>query len=160
MKPSNSARAITIALLGGMTIPVATQRLTQGQIVRSEGDYALFRSQDDNGRFAEGEDIRKNVRSYQITARAKRRAYKRAVDRCMDLRRTQKDLVCPDINDPSTFNFEDQPVHEAAPVEEKKKVERTSTPRRTVSRSAVRDLSTSERELLRTNTRAGFCCRS
>ncbi|PIR53562.1 hypothetical protein COU76_00410 [Candidatus Peregrinibacteria bacterium CG10_big_fil_rev_8_21_14_0_10_49_10] len=155
MKHRQSVRAIMVALLGVMTVPVATQRLLQGQIVRSEGEYAIYHSQDMTKDNVQAEDIRESVKAYQTTVRAKNRAYVRAVERCRDRLRTGEDIVCPDINDPDSFGFEDPgltAVQTSVPV---KQAVRSAAPAATVS--VDRELTTAERELLRTNTRARYC---
>ena len=148
-----STRVVTVALLGVMTIPVAAQRLT-GQVVVDDTRYAIFRSQDDEGLHPNGEDIRQDVLSYRSTLRAQRRAYSRAIDRCRDRLRDGEDIVCPDFNDPDSYGV-DQPVHAAAP-EEKVEVRRAPSSSSN-NRAVVRKLSTEDRELLRTYTRAGYC---
>lgn len=149
MKNNVSTRVVTVALLGVMTIPVAAQRLT-GQVIVDDARYAIFRSQDDEGLYWQGEDIRQDVIDYQSTFRTQRRAYSRAVDRCRDRLRDGEDIECPDFNDPDSYGI-DQPVHAAAPAEEEVRIAPSN------SRSYVRQLSTKDRELLRTYTRAGYC---
>lgn len=150
MKNCRSARVLTAALLGVMIVPIATQDVLQGSIVREEGNYAIFRSIDDDGMNFNGEDIRQDVLNYQTTLRAQRRAYTRAVERCRDRRRDGEDIECPEFNDPDSYGVEvEEPVHAAA-----KEPEVRSAPS---SRTLIRKLSNSERELLRTYTRAGFC---
>ena len=149
MKNRRSAHVLITALLGVMTIPVAVQHVLQGSIVSDEGEYAIFRSLDDDGMNFHGEDIRPDVIEYQSTFRAQRRAYSRAVERCRDRLREGEDIECPDFNDPETYGVEiEEPVHAAAEEEVRQAPS---------SRELVRQLSTEERELLRTYTRAGFC---
>ena len=157
MQRISFVRVLAASLLGAMTIPVATQRLVVGQVIRAEGDYAIFYSQDDDGRYSHGQDIREDVIKYQSVVRAKRRAYTRAIDRCRDRLRDGEEIECPDINDTEAYNF-DEPAHAAAVVKPSIRQPAEENGSRPASaRSLIRELSTPERELLRTNTRAGFC---
>ncbi|HLD33000.1 MAG TPA: hypothetical protein VJB10_05435 [Candidatus Peribacteraceae bacterium] len=151
MKNRRSAHVLITALLGVMTIPVAVQHVLLGSVVSDEGDYAIFRSLDDDGMNFQGEDIRQDVIDYQSTFRAQRRAYSRAVERCRDRRREDESIECPEFNDADAYEADViQPVHAAA--EPGQGVREAPS-----SRELVRQLSTEERELLRTYTRAGFC---
>lgn len=145
MNSQRHARALTAALLGIMTVPVAAQQLLGSVLVR-EDSYAIFRSLDDDGMNFHGQDIRQDVLDYRGTFRAQRRAYSRAVDRCRDRLRSGEDIECPEFNDPASYG---EPVHaaadEQAPAEEQNDLDGT------------RELTTRERELLRTYTRAGYC---
>jgi hypothetical protein len=154
MKTPVSPRVLAVALLGMMTVPVASQNLL-GQVVVSDERYSIFRSQDDEGLYFQGEDIREDVRTHRDSFRAQRRAYTRAVERCRDRLREGEDIECPDFNDTDTY--EEEVIHAAAP-EPKPVIEARPAPSmRAAARSTVRQLSTPEREQLRTYTRAGYC---
>lgn len=156
MKTPVSPRVLAVALLGMMTVPVASQNLL-GQVVVSDERYSIFRSQDDEGRLFQGEDIREDVIEHRASFRAQRRAYSRAIERCRDRLRDGEDIECPDFNDADSY--QEDFIHAAAPEPvAKEAVEARPAPSmRATARSTVRQLSTSEREQLRTYTRAGYC---
>ena len=150
----SSSRAVTALLVAIISIPLSSQ--------------AVFRSQDDDGQQFEAiGDIREDVYEYQAGDRqVLRRAYSLAIEAYREkLRLGITDAVKPDINDPSTFKeyivhgreltrirkqsgteqkaVDEDPVHASAPEEEEE--------------LGTDELSTRQRLLLRTYTRAESC---
>ncbi|PIQ76028.1 hypothetical protein COU78_03640 [Candidatus Peregrinibacteria bacterium CG10_big_fil_rev_8_21_14_0_10_49_24] len=156
MKTAVSPRVFAVAILGMMTVPVASQNIL-GQVVTNDERYAIFRSQDDDGRLMHGEDIRKDVAAYKSTLKAQKRAYTRAVERCRDRLRDGEEIECPDFNDTDSYDFTAPATHAAAPEPAAEDSEEARSAPNVSSRSVVRQLTTAEREQLRTYTRAGYC---
>lgn len=157
MKNSVSPRVVAVAILGMMTVPVASQNIL-GQVVTNDERYAIFRSQDDDGMLMHGEDIRVDAAAYKSTLQAQKRAYTRAVDRCRDRLRDGEDVVCPKFNDTESYDFIPPIItHTSAPDTEEKTDARPAPSINANPRSAISKLTTPEREQLRTYTRAGYC---
>ena len=146
----SSSRAVTALLVAIISIPLSSQ--------------AVFRSQDDDGQQFEAiGDIREDVYEYQAGDRQTlRRAYSLAIEAYREkLRLGITDAVKPDINDPSTFK-------EFIVETEGKQVARVRAraPSTQDTEHAVApdedtlgtdELSSRQRMLLRTYTRADSC---
>jgi hypothetical protein len=145
----SSSRAVTALLVAIISIPLSSQ--------------AIFRSQDDDGqKFEALGDIREQVYQYQSGERQMlRRAYSLAIEAYREkLASGVSDAVKPDINDPSTFKEFLRSGKAIAKVDTK--INDTVD---MVHEAAVKDkavlgtemLSSRQRMLLRTYTRAGSC---
>lgn len=141
----SSSRAVTALLIAIISIPLSSQ--------------AIFRSQDDDGQqFEAMGDIREDVYEYQAGERQMlRRAYSLAIEAYREkLADGIADAVKPDINDPFTF---------AEFLTEGKQIAKVSAPEPDQVHAAARnsetlgtdELSSRNRMLLRTYTRAGSC---
>lgn len=137
----------TVALLLGivMAIPLVTQLFMSEPSVKTAELVSLFN--------ADIEAIRQQALEDRDRVRAQRRAYTRAMERCRDRLAKGEKVVCPNINDASTFKL--QNTHEAAPVEVQK-----DTVKRSANHYSVQQLSTQERRILRSYTRANFCSKA
>lgn len=150
----SSSRAVTALLVAVLSIPLSSQ--------------AIFRSQDDDGeKFEAIGDIREEVYEYQAGDRQiLRRAYSLAIEAYREkLKQGISDAVKPDINDPSTFKEFIVHGRELARIRKQGGTEREDADEDPVHASAPEDdeelgtdaLSTRQRLLLRTYTRAGSC---
>lgn len=144
----SSSRAVTALLVAIISIPLSSQ--------------AIFRSQDDDGmQFEAIGDIRNQVYEYQSGQRQLlRRAYSLAIEAYREkLKNGIADAVKPDINDPSTF--------EEFLAKEKDITRVEKTDRKTIdtvhsgvlddSELGTDELSSRQRMLLKSYTRAGSC---
>lgn len=107
---------------------------------------AIFRSQDQDGRVSENlGDLRQAVHSDAARVHLQRRAYDAAVERCAELIKRGEDVVCPDFNNPASFNTYVVPeaTHPSAP-----------------STAQTDTLDNHAKILLRRYTKAGFCPQS
>lgn len=145
----SSSRAVTALLVAIISIPLSSQ--------------AIFRSQDDDGvQFEAIGDIREEVFQYQSGERQLlRRAYSKAIEAYREkLRDGVADAVKPDINDPSTFaEFLTSEGMQIARVQKRNRAEGDAVHSGASEEAALGtdDLSSRQRMLLRTYTRAGSC---
>ena len=164
MKKNRSTRRPVIILLAAvMALPLLAQIFMSNSGLQTAQLVSLYRSIDQEGKLIqETIDIRAFAQDYRNTFHMQRRAYSRAVERCRDRLRNGEDVECPDFNDTSTYVPLD--AHSAAP-EDQDDAGDAPTPGEVEHRvnnsvSYQRELSTEQRLMLRTYTRAGFCSKT
>ena len=146
----SSSRAVTALLVAIISIPLSSQ--------------AIFRSQDDDGQQFEAiGDIRENVYEYQAGDRQMlRRAYSLAIMAYREkLRLGMSDAVKPDINNPATFKEFIVETEGKQVARVRARVPSTQDTEHTVAPDedtlGTDELSSRQRMLLRTYTRADSC---
>lgn len=144
-KHNQAVRAVAMLLMGMMAIPMATQLFLSSEAqVQTAELVALFNE--------DIEAIRQRAVEDRDRIRMQRRAYTRAVERCRDLLAEGKEVTCPDVNDFESYDLDI--THEAASDEP------TTQATRQAAHYSIRELSTDQRRILRSYTRAGFCSKT
>ena len=142
---ARSIRTVTMLLAAVMALPLVSQIFLSSPSVQTAQLVSLFQS--------DIEAVRQQAVEDRDRLRAQRRAYTRAVERCRDRLANGEEVTCPDINDANTYDATTYQPQITTTSED-------AATKHASDSYSVQQLSTQERRVLRTYTRAGFCSKA